>query len=72
MIVQEKDAEHYKFQPDICENDDLGQMYLVYNKILVVNCSKEVYLYKLETDEDEEDPDDETKRIWQNYQIIEG
>ena len=47
-------------------------MYLVYNKILIVNCSKEVYLYKLEVDEDEDDPEDETKRIWENYQIIEG
>lgn len=47
-------------------------MYLVYNKILIVNCSKEVQLYKLENDEEEENPEDPTRRKWVNYQTIEG
>ena len=56
----------------MAENDDLGSMFLVYNRVLVVNCSKEVLLYKLEKDEDEEDPEDMKKRIWVPYQTIEG
>jgi hypothetical protein len=43
---------------------DLGQMYLIYNKVLVSRSSKSVYFFKLVYDEEEED------RVWLLYRVI--
>lgn len=45
---------------------DLGQMFLIYNKILVSRSSKSVYWFKMEVD------DDTGERLWKLYHEIEA
>jgi len=42
---------------------DLGQMFLIYNKVLVTRSSKSIYFFKMEKDDDGE-------RHWVQYRVI--
>ena len=62
MLNPDKPGE---FSCDRVTEMDLGEMFLIYNKVLVARSSREVFFFKLEVDEE-----DETKRVWVNYHTI--
>lgn len=59
FIIPEDDLENYRFDDSILEDDSMkhqqgannvamGQMYLIFNKALLISCSTDVLFFKLE------------------------
>lgn len=50
FIISEEDSRIYRFDQTITEEPGvaLGQMYLIFNKALIVSCSSDILFFKIE------------------------